>query len=304
MNHPMKKLSYFAFTICLVFSVLTANAQFNKPLQSPTQRKTSNVAKYNVGISGGLSLTHWIHTGGLENDFDQPITDGLGPVFGVSVERLLNNRMSVSLEGFYAMRKTSLNYNSLNSLAISYGNSSDYKKHFSIDYNQIEIQVPVTFYLSSTLNTRIRPYVFIAPRISIPLNGTEKLQIQLLDSLGNFQQTADGNSTAIDVQTDLNKSNFRQFNVGLVGGVGVLFKINLNNYYFLVKADASFNYNLINSYTKNEQDANVANVLGVGYIEPTLLGKRFITDGTIKATVLFPLKKQLKGACMKWGEYD
>ena len=80
MNHSMKKLSYFAFTICLVFGTLTANAQFNKPLQSASQRKTSNVAKYNVGISGGLSLTHWIHTGGLENDFEQPIADGLPPV--------------------------------------------------------------------------------------------------------------------------------------------------------------------------------------------------------------------------------
>ena len=299
MNHSMKRLSYFAFTICLVFGALTANAQFNKPLQSPSQRKTSNVAKYNVGISGGLSLTHWIHTGGLENDFEQPITDGLGPVFGVSVERLLNSRMSVSLEGFYAMRKTSLYYNSLNSLAISYGNSSDYKKNFSIEYNQIEVQVPLTFYLSSTLNTRIRPYVFVAPRISIPMNGTEKMELELFDVLDN-----NGNPSLINVQTDLNKSNFRQFNVGIVGGAGVLFKITTSNYYFLVKADASFNYNLINSFTKAEQDATVANVLGVGYIEPSLLGKRFITDGTIKATVLFPLKKQLKGACMKWGEYD
>ena len=298
----MKKLSYFAFTICLVFSALTANAQFNKPLQSATQRKTSNVAKYNVGISGGLSLTHWIHTGGLENDFEQPITDGLGPVFGVSVERLLNNRMSVSLEGFYAMRKTSLNYNAIKTLAISYENSSDYKKHFSIEYNQLEVQIPFTYYLSSTQNAHIKPYAFLAPRISIPLNGTEKLEFQLLDSLGNLQQNSDGSS--INVQTDLNKSNFRQFNIGFTGGVGVLFKINMNNYYFLVKVDASYNYNLINSYTKDEKDATVANVLGVGYIEPSLLGKRFITDGTIKATVLFPLKKQLKGACMRWGEYD
>lgn len=298
----MKKLSYFAFITCFIFSITTANAQFNKPLQSPNQKKTSSVAKYNVGISGGLSLTHWIHTGGLENDFEQPITDGLGPVFGVSVERLLTNRMSVGLEGFYAMRKTALNYNSLNQLALSYGNSSDYKKHFSIEYNQIEVQIPVTFYLSSTQNARIKPYVFVAPRISIPLNGTEKMEIQLIDSLGNFQQNSNGNS--INVQADLNKSNFRQFNVGLTGGLGVLFKINMNNYYFLVKVDASYNYNLINSYTEDEKNATVPNVLGVGYIEPSLLGKRFITDGTIKATVLFPLKKQLKGACMKWGEYD
>lgn len=300
----MKRLSHFAFTICLVLSTLTVNAQFNKPLQSPSQKKTSNVAKYNVGITGGLSLTHWIHTGGLENDFDQPITDGLGPVFGVSVERLLNNRMSVSLEGFYAMRKTSLNYNAIKTLAISYGVSSDYQKHFSIEYNQIEIQAPLTYYLSSTQNARIKPYVFVTPRISITLNGTEKMEKQLLDSLGNFQLDADGNPSSILVQTDLNKSNFRQFNVGIVGGLGVLFKINMNNYYFLVKVDASYNYNLINSYTKDEKEANVPNVLGVGYIEPSLLGKRFITDATLKATILFPLKKQLKGACMRWGEYD
>lgn len=300
----MKKLSYIALTICLALSTLAANAQFNKPLQSASQRKTSNVAKYNVGITGGLSLTHWIHTGGLKNDFEQPVTDGLGPVFGVSVERLLNNRMSISLEGFYAMRKTKLTYNSIKQLAIAYGYSSDYQKNFSIEYNQIEIQVPVTYYLSSTQNARIKPYVFVAPRISIPLSGTEKMESQLLDSLGNFQLDADGNPSSILVQTDLNKSNFRQFNVGLVGGVGVLFTINTNNYYFLIKVDASYNYNLINSYTKDEKDANVPNVLGVGYIEPSLLGKRFITDATLKATILFPLKKQLKGACMRWGEYD
>lgn len=300
----MKRILYFAFTICLAFSASTANAQFNKSL-SAGQSMASNSVKYNIGIAGGLSLTHWIHNGGLENDFKQPIKDGIGPVFGISVERMLNNKMSISLEGFYAMRKTSLTYNPFKSLAISYGHSIKYQKNFSIEYNQIEVQVPLTYYLSNSPNAVVKPYVFIAPRFSIPLNGKEKIEKRLLDSLGNLQYDSNNNSILFDtVQANLNTSNFRQFNVGVAAGLGVLFKININNYYVLVKLDASYNYNLINSFTQNEKNADIVNVLGVGYIEPSVLGKRFITDGTIKATLLFPLKKQLKGACMKWGEYD
>lgn len=301
----MKRIAYFGLTICFVLSTITANAQFNKPLQSPSQRKTTNEAKYNIGITGGMSLTHWMHFGGLKNNFKQPVLDGLGPVFGISFERMLNSKTSVSLEGFYAMRKTSLYYTAIKSLAIDYGQSINYKKNFSIAYNQVEVQVPLTFYLSNTLNARVKPYVFVAPRVSIPLNGMETIEKQLLDSLGNFQYDANNNIITYDTASvQLNASNFRQFNVGVVAGAGVLFKINVSNYYFLVKVDASYNFNVINSYTKDEKNATVPNVLGVGYIEPSLLGKRFITDGTIKATLLFPLKKQLKGACMKWGEYD
>jgi hypothetical protein len=31
---------------------------------------------------------------------------------------------------------------------------------------------------------------------------------------------------------------------------------------------------------------------------------RFNTDAAVKITLMFPLKKQLQGACIRWGEYD
>ena len=87
-------------------------------------------------------------------------------------------------------------------------------------------------------------------------------------------------------------------------GAGVLFKINMNNYYMLLKVDASAHAAVINSFSKEEINGEATNVIGAAYIDPYLLGMRFNTDATVKLTFLFPLKKQLKGACMKWGEYD
>lgn len=102
----------------------------------------------------------------------------------------------------------------------------------------------------------------------------------------------------------MSKQNFQIFNVGVVLGAGVMMRINLSSYYFLVKLDASYHIGLINTHTQLEMDDEIDNVVGSSYIEPKLLEKRFSTDANIKLSIFFPLKKQLKGACMNWGEYD
>ena len=80
--------------------------------------------------------------------------------------------------------------------------------------------------------------------------------------------------------------------------------MNVGNYYLLLKLDASLHGAVINSFTREEIHGESQNVIGAAYIDPYLLGKRFNTDATIKFTLSFPLKKQLQGACMSWGEYD
>ena len=96
----------------------------------------------------------------------------------------------------------------------------------------------------------------------------------------------------------------RRWNVGLVAGVGIRYKLNFSNYYLLLKLDLSGHAAFINSFTKDENNGDSQIVIGAAYIDPYLLQKRFNTDASVKLTVLFPLKKQLKGACMRWGEYD
>ncbi|MBR5725843.1 MAG: hypothetical protein IKX56_03805, partial [Muribaculaceae bacterium] len=61
---------------------------------------------------------------------------------------------------------------------------------------------------------------------------------------------------------------------------------------------------VLNSFTHEETSGTSQNVIGAGYIDPYLLGTRINTDATVKITLLFPLKKQLQGACIRWGEYD
>ena len=165
----MKKPSII---ILLFFLTLgsTAQAQFNKPLQSARSRVNSNEARYNIGIEGGLTSTYWVHFGGTKTHYRSPFNYGI--VGGLIVERMINGNTSIALEGLYAMRNTQLHYEVLNfpvSLGMGPEHNKDFYRQFDADYQEVDIQVPLTRYLS---NGTIRPFVYVAPRVSIPLSGT------------------------------------------------------------------------------------------------------------------------------------
>ena len=307
----MKKAS-FIFFLAFVLIGSTANAQFNKPLQSASSRVNTSEARYNIGISGGLNSTYWFHFGGTKTRYKEPFNFGI--MGGLTVERMLNKNMSISLEGFYAMRNMQLNYEIHNfpvSLGMGPQHNKDYYRQLDVDYTEINVQAPFTYYFS---NSTIRPYVFVGPRVSVPMSGK---MIWKKAEIVNGQQS----STWTSVDTvGISAQNMWQWNIGVVGGAGVMFKLNVGNYYFLIKADASAHASLayflvninpfdvhasvINSFTHEETSGTSQNVVGAGYIDPYLLGTRINTDATVKVTLLFPLKKQLQGACMRWGEYD
>lgn len=307
----MKKAS-FIFFLAFVLIGSTANAQFNKPLQSASSRVNTSEARYNIGISGGLNSTYWFHFGGTKTRYKEPFNFGI--LGGLTVERMLNKNMSISLEGFYAMRNMQLNYEIHNfpvSLGMGPQHNKDYYRQLDVDYTEINVQAPFTYYFS---NSTIRPYVFVGPRVSVPMSGK---MIWKKAEIVNGQLS----STWTSVDTvGISAQNMWQWNIGVVGGAGVMFKLNVGNYYFLIKADASAHASLayflvninpfdvhasvINSFTHEETSGTSQNVVGAGYIDPYLLGTRINTDATVKVTLLFPLKKQLQGACMRWGEYD
>lgn len=307
----MKKAS-FIFFLAFVLIGSTANAQFNKPLQSASSRVNTSEARYNIGLSGGLNSTYWFHFGGTKTRYKEPFNFGI--LGGLTVERMLNKNMSISLEGFYAMRNMQLNYEIHNfpvSLGMGPQHNKDYYRQLDVDYTEINVQAPFTYYFS---NSTIRPYVFVGPRVSVPMSGK---MIWKKAEIVNGQQS----STWTSVDTvGISAQNMWQWNIGVVGGAGVMFKLNVGNYYFLIKADASAHASLayflvninpfdvhasvINSFTHEETSGTSQNVVGAGYIDPYLLGTRINTDATVKVTLLFPLKKQLQGACMRWGEYD
>ena len=291
----------------------TALAQFNKPIKSSTSVVGTTEAKYNIGLTGGLNTTYWFHVGGTKTKYHQPFNFGI--LGGLSVERMLSKNTSISLEGYYAMRNMQLNYEVLN-FPDSLNVNNNYYRQLDVDYREINVQAPFTYYLSKS---NISPYVFIGPRVSVPLSGQMIWQKKKILNYGTPDQQFSPTGATLDTVT-MNAQNTWQWNIGVVAGAGVMFKLNVSNYYFLIKADVSahaalahftfthespyIHASLLNSFTHEEQTGESQNVIGAGYIDPYLLGYRFNTDAAIKVTLLFPLKKQLKGACMRWGEYD
>ena len=280
----------------------TANAQFAKPLKQAHPVISSSEAKYNVGIIAGVSSTHWFHFGGTKTQYEQPyllysgnqlpknlLNNGLA---GLVVERRLTSNLTVGIEGLFVNRSTKLSYNY--NLPDSLNHSQTYHRQDSILYREIDVQVPISYYFLDE-ESKVRPYVYVAPRFTLPLSGNMFWQ----------QKPVGGGSgiTVIDT-VEMTAHNMRPWNIGAVVGAGLQFRMNTGSYYFLLRLDASCHFGIFNTYSKEEIEGSSQNVIGASYIDPTLLGRRHIGDATVRLTFLFPIKKTLKGACGKWGDYD
>ena len=67
----MKRFTHIVLLSLLIISG-NVNAQFAKPL--PNKQDPWAEAQYSIGVIGGISATHWIHLGGTNTDYEQPIT--------------------------------------------------------------------------------------------------------------------------------------------------------------------------------------------------------------------------------------
>ena len=298
----MKKQHITVFFL-LLFLCNTATAQFRKPLTSPRDQIQSSEAKWNVGILGGANLTTWQHFHSLEasdwylknyTPFDT-ITNSLGYFAGIGVERKIKSNLSVGLNVVYAQHNIQLSFLNDNfpiewdaaQAQINYGSIV---KGFKANYRAIEAYVPFTYYIGLASKRNIVPYVYAAPRVSYVLPDSTAQMIQTTTYYRN-----DEDQTLISYSKNtipFNRSTYRALNVGATIGIGSLFRINAGNYYFLVKFDVSANVNGLPTYKNGETDNDEFKYL------------RYSTDAHATLTFMLPLKKQLQGACMNWGEYD
>ena len=335
----MKRLAYI-FLISLLVVGGNTKAQFAKPL--PKKQNSWAEAEYSVGIIGGLSATRWFHVGGTNTAFEQPITtlsfDSTfltsafnNALVGITLQKKLGEYHAIGLDVIYANRNTELSNKYISSNSIDH-HSIKIRDHSNIQYSELLFQIPITQYLTSSTKA-IRPYIFIAPRVTIPLQGSidlEKDSFVTGFSMFSRNNTTDSlsapQSIPISNTTDtLSARNMYRWNIGAVVGLGIQFRIPVGSYYFHTKLDASCHLGLLNTYSKYERglvtkkdskgnDILVPNGnpvldlpinLNTGSpIDPSLLGKRYISNATVKLTLLFPIKKIQKDACFNWGEYD
>ena len=335
----MKRLTYI-FLISLLVVGGNTKAQFAKPL--PKKQNPWAEAEYSVGIIGGLSATRWFHVGGTNTAFEQPITtlsfDSTfltsafnNALVGITLQKKLGEYHAIGLDVIYANRNTELSNKYISSFSIDH-HSIKIRAHSNIQYSELLFQIPITQYLTSSTKA-IRPYIFIAPRVTIHLQGSidlEKDSFVTGFSMFSLNNTTDSlsapQSIPISNTTDtLSARNMYRWNIGAVVGLGIQFRIPVGSYYFDTKLDASCHLGLLNTYSKYERglvtkkDSNDKDILDPNGnpvldlpinlntgspIDPSLLGKRYISNATVKLTLLFPLKKIQRDACVSWGEYD
>lgn len=333
----MKRLAYI-FLISLIAVGGNVNAQFAKPL--PKKQDPWAEAQYSVGVIGGLSATRWFHTGGTNTVFNQPITTIAtdssfltsalnNALAGITVQKKLGDYNAIGLDVIYANRNTELH--KMYFTPDSFNHSSKIHNYTSIQYSELLFQIPITQYFTNSTKA-IRPYVFIAPRVTIPLQGAITLEKDTLvnDSPVFLPHSAGTNYPSSQAMTSISDSlsarNMSCWNIGAVVGLGLQLRIPLgSSYYFDTKLDASCHLGLLNTYSRYERglvvktdskgnqilDPNGNPVLDLPIdlstgnpTDPTRLGKRYISNATVKLTILFPIKKIQKDACNTWGEYD
>lgn len=300
----MKRIAYISLVTLLLLSG-TIKGQFAKPL--PKKRNAWAEANYNLGIIGGISATRWFFQGGTSTKYEQPYTtiaiDATflnsirnNALFGLSLERRLGDFNSLGLEVMYANRNTILGFReSFPTSSNAYSEPDTTRLNYQ--YSELLIQFPISQYLFDG-ERDFRPYVFIAPRISLPITG----QIQMT-------RTTIPDPTTIDITSN----NMRTWNIGAVAGVGFSYRVQLSDYYYcMIKLDASCHFGFLNTFSDYErgiavdEDGNPVTAIDAitgKPIDPQLIGRRYFGNATVKLALVFPITKILKGAYKSWGEY-
>ena len=320
------------------------NAQFARPLPSKNDGAQWD-ADFSIGFFGGISATRWFHineaymnygkqpysTIAFDSTFFRSVLNNA--LAGISVEKRLGDYHAIGLDVAFANRNTRLSYNFARPDTL--GVNSKVFVDNNIQYSELFIQVPFTQYMAGP-SKPVRPYVFVAPRVTIPLYGGFQMQNQTYPMEDNTGYLIDMHDNQVPIQGDnepfpldsieFNGKNVRRWNIGAVLGAGVQFQIPFGEYYHMtMKLDASCHLGMLNTFSKYERgkafkkDENgdyildaegnkipdpAINAVTGQAIDPNVLGKRYISNATVKLTLMFPIKRVPKDACVSWGEYD
>jgi hypothetical protein len=142
-------------------------------------------------------------------------------------------------------------------------------------YQSVALTLPLTYYFF-TVKDPVRPYLYVAPRLSYIINGV------ITETITDATQSSNPlNNSEFEV---LCPSNHIELNVGATAGIGLQFRISMAYYYFLVKTEAFANWNFLNTFSEKQ-------------LENEFYNKRQDAEAAATITFIFPLKKSLKDAC-------
>lgn len=260
-----------------LFSVVSLQAQFAKPLKNRNYicRNTSSLS---FGITGSFAANDMLYT----EVGKSKLMPYLAPTFGLAAEWNTMRRVSIGLDASYAMRGTNEVF--ATEFLTSYSTTTFARVKYTMAMTGVEIRIPITYYLGYGEN--MRPYLFVAPRFDLWLNGNAKWVRSYDDS--SYQPVV--------YETELTKATNTPFDVSAVAGVGLCSRVMINKIQFFVKLDVSYGVSILSNFSQHEVDEDVE-FQGWGDIEHETLGLRYLQNAEARLTLLMPLRKFLKDAC-------
>lgn len=260
-----------------LFSVVSLQAQFAKPLKSRNYI-CRNTGSLSFGITGSFAANDMIYSAVSKSK----LTPYLAPTFGIAAEWNTMRRVSVGLDASYAMRGTHEVF--ATEFLTSYSTTTFARVHYTMAMNGVEVRIPITYYLGYGEN--LRPYLFVAPRFDLWLNGNVK-----------WERSYDNDSyQPVVYETELTNATIMPFDVSAVAGVGLCSRVLINKIQLFVKLDVSYGISVLSNFSQHEMKEDIA-FLGWGDIEHETLGTRYFQNVEARLTLLMPMRKHLKDAC-------
>lgn len=260
-----------------LFSVVSLHAQFARPLKNRNYlcRNTSSLS---VGVTGSFAANDMVYSAVTKSK----LTPYLAPTFGLAAEWNTMQRVSIGLDASYAMRGTNEVF--ATEFLTSYSSTTFARVNYIMAMNGIEVRIPISYYLGYGEN--VRPYLFVAPRFDLWLNGNAK-----------WERTYDNNSyQPVVYETELTDATNMPYDISAMTGVGLCGRVLIKKIQFFVKLDVSYGISLLSNFSQHEENEDVE-FQGWGDIEHETLGKRYLQNAEARLTLLMPLRKHLKDAC-------
>lgn len=263
--------------IVSLFSVVSLQAQFAKPLKSRNYI-CRNTGTLSFGITVSFAANDMIYSSVSKSI----LTPYLAPTFGLAAEWNTMRRVSIGLDASYAMRGTNEVF--VTEFLTNYSTTTFARVKYTMAMNGVEIRIPITYYLGYDEN--LRPYVYVAPRFDLWLNGNAK-----------WVRSYDNDSyQPVVYETELTNATNKPFDVSAVAGVGLCSRVLINKIQFFVKLDVSYGISVLSNFSQHEVNEDVE-FQGWGDIEHETLGTRYLQNVEARLTLLMPMRKHLKDAC-------
>lgn len=264
----------FFILVFSVFAVMSAQAQFAKPLKKKVEAKKV----FSLGVTGSFAANDMIYSAVSKSQFN-PV---FGPTFGLVAEWNTMQRLSVGVDVSYAMRGANEAF--ATELLTSYTTTTFARVNYNMSLKGIELRVPVAFYFGES--EWVRPYVYVAPRVCIWIDGSVRWE----------RAYDDASFPPLVFESALTDAMAQPYDISAEAGLGVSGKVKLGRRHLFVKFDLGYGMSVLSNFSRGEVNEDVT-FEGWGDIEHERLGQRRLQNLEARLTLLVPLQKPAADAC-------